>query len=235
MSKTDTEASPAAVDAAPPRRRSPPAEDERFHEVGPPRVLAGRATTEPVDPEPVSTAEPVFLSETVKRMGRRRTRILAVLSLLVAIGATLTIVDGFVAPEPAAPIEQATDEAWSAVTALSDGLRALEPDGALQPLRDEARTAREEVQAAGARIKTLELPISQTPLRIRVIRTLRADDAWIDAVGSTLANPRSSRRADLARLAEAAAVATALIADDVKGAGASVGGTGRLLSATKRG
>ena len=179
--------------------------------------------------------EPAFLSQTVRRMGRRRTRVLALLSLLLAIGGTIAIVQASLAPEPATPIEQATGDAWSAVTALSDGLRDLGPGGDLEALRDEARAARKEVQAARRRMEVIELPVSKTPLRARIIRALRADDAWADAVGSTLATPQGPLRRKLARLAKRAAVATALIADDVKGAKDSVGGTGRLLAATRRG
>lgn len=179
--------------------------------------------------------EPVFLSQTVRRMGRRRTRVLALLSLLLAIGGTIAIVQAFLAPEPATPIEQATGDAWKAVAALSDGLRGLDPDGDLASLQGEARAARKEVQAARARMETLKLPVSKTPLRRRIISALRADDAWADAVGSTLAKPQGPLRGKLARLAKQAAVATALIADDVDGARDSVGGTGRLLAATRRG
>ncbi len=237
MSKTDTDAFPAAPDA-PVRRRPAPADDERA--LGDEVISSVPAVSAPPEEaglhgEPVVDADPVFMSETVRRMERRHTRILAVLSLLVAVGATAVIVGASVAPEPATPIDQATGSAWSSVAALSDGLRDLGPDAALEPLRGKARAAREEVQAAGARMKTLALPVSQTPLRTRVVRTLRADDAWIDAVGSTLATPRSRRRGDLAVLAKRAAVATSLIAGDVEGARDSVGGTGRLLSATRRG
>lgn len=179
--------------------------------------------------------EPIFLSQTVTRMGRRHTRILALVSLLLAAAATVAILSALLAPEPVAPIDQATGRAWSAVTALSDGLRDLGREADLEPLRDKARAARTETRAAGTRMEALKLPVAQTPLRRRVIRALRADDAWTRAVGATLANPRSRRRADLASLAKEAAVATMLIADDVAGAGGSVGGTGRLLSATRRG
>ncbi len=228
MTKTDTDAPPAGTRRRPsPETPAPPADE------GEPLVPdAGPGEEAPVSSE---DAPPVFLSQTVHRMGRRRTRVLAVLSLFLAFGATAVIVNGFLGPEPPTPIEEATGGAWSALTELSDGLRALRPDADLSPLRAKARNARKEVQAAGARVKTLELPISETPLRGRVIRALRADDAWIDAVGSTLANPRSSRRGDLSRLAKRAAVATSLVGGDVDGAQGSVGGTGRLLSATRRG
>lgn len=186
-------------------------------------------------PEPEEETEPVFLSQTVRRMNRRRTRVLAVLSLLAAIVALVVIVDAVVQPGAPSTIEQATGEAWKATGALSDGLRELEPGDDLQPLRGRARAARTAVQRAGKRIKRATLPIGQTPVRSRVIRALRADDGWLDAVGSTLANPRSARRGDLARLAERAAIATSLIEDDVDGAKGSVGGTGRLLAATKPG
>lgn len=236
MSKTDSDASRAAPDTAP-RRRSPLAEDERLPEARADEAHVAKpegAVTRPVVAEEDGEPDLVVMSETVRRMGRRRTRVLAVLSLLVAIVVTASIVEAFM-QSGSAPLEQATSDAWSSVTALSEGLRALGSDGELEPLRDEARTARQEVQAAGRRVKALELPVADTPLRSRVIRALRADDAWIDAVGSTLANPRSDRRGDLSRLAERAAVATSLVAEDVAGAESSVGGTGRLLSATRSG
>lgn len=191
-------------------------------------AATGSAASAPEPPEPEA------LSQTIRRMNRRRTRVLAVLSLLVAVGATAMVVRAFVRPEASTPIQRATDGAWAATGTLSDGLRGLKPGDRVSRLQGDARAARKAVQVAGRRVKALQLPIGDTPLRVRVIHALREDDAWISAVGSTLANPRSVRRGDLARLAQRAAIATALVTDDLPEAEGSVGGTGRLLSATKR-
>ena len=124
-------------------------------------------------------------------------------------------------------------DAWEATGALSDALRGLRPGATRNPARVLAQRAAGAVEDAGRRVEALELPISDTPLRARVLATLRADAAWIDAVGSTLANPRSPRRAGLSSLAKRAATGAVLVAVDVEGAEGTVGGTGRLLSATR--
>ena len=67
-----------------------------------------------------------------------------------------------------------------------------------------------------------------------MLATLRADRRWIAAVRATLAEPRSPQRATLAGLAERAAVSTALVAETLGDAKGTVGGTGRLLAATRR-
>lgn len=180
------------------------------------------------------TLDPVVLTQAVRWTNRRRTRAAALLALLAGPAIVVAVVAVAMRPGGPTRIDQTTAGAWTATAALSDGLRRLEPGDPLSPLRDEARAARAAVQEAGKAIKALDLDGAQASVQRRTIRTLRADDAWIDAVGSTLANPRSARRADLSRLARNAAERTAAIADDVRGAEGSVGGTGRLLSATKR-
>ncbi len=178
---------------------------------------------------------PVELTQAVRWTNRRRTRVAALVALLGASAATTGLVLGSTRLAGPTAIEQTTAEAWQATGALSDGLRALEPGDAISPLRGEARAARAAVQKAGKATKALEVGGAQASVQRRTVRALRADDAWIDAVGSTLANPRSDRRADLSRLARTAAERTEAIAADVDGAKGTVGGTGRLLSATKPG
>lgn len=180
----------------------------------------------------VLARRPVVLSQAVRWTNRRRTRAAAVLALLLASAVVIAVVLG-ATRESQTALERTTAEAWSATRALSDGLRALEPGDRISPLREEARAARAAVREAGVAVKGLDLGGAQASVQRRTIRALRADDAWIDAVGSTLANPRSERRADLSRLARNAAVRTARIVDDVRGARDTVGGTGRLLSATR--
>lgn len=173
------------------------------------------------------------LSRAARRSGRRRARVLAVGSLAVAIVAIAVLLWTARQPSARSPIAAATAQTWEATGALSDALRVLRPDGSRNPARALVKPAAERVDEAGRRVGALDLPVAATPLRGRVLRTLRADAKWIDAVGSTLANPRSPRRADLSSLASRAANATALIENEVEGARDSVGGTGRLLSATK--
>jgi len=160
------------------------------------------------------------------------TRVLSVVSVGAALAATSAVLVTAAQPSAAGPIEKVTADAWEATGALSDALRALRPGATRDPARVLAQRAAGAVEDAGRRVEALELPISDTPLRARVLATLRADAAWIDAVGSTLANPRSPRRAGLSSLAKRAATGAVLVAVDVEGAEGTVGGTGRLLSAT---
>ncbi len=179
---------------------------------------------------------PEVLSLSVRRSGRLSTRLLALLSILVAGAAVAYFVTSaleIATPKP--PMESASETAWEATSALSDGLRSLRPGGSRGDVRPLASTAAESVKNATERVEGLALPTAETPVRARVLAALRADAEWIDAVGSTLANPRSPRRADLSRLAKTAAEAVSLIAADIDGPKGSVGGTGRLLSATKAG
>jgi hypothetical protein len=187
-------------------------------------------------PEPPSepTAAPA-LSRTLRRAGRKPARVLAVVSLAVAFGTTGLVVATAFQPESATPLQNATQDAFGATEELSDALRALRPGGSRNAARPLAGAAARAVEAAQRRVEALELPTSMTPLRSRVLETLRSDAAWVDAVGSTLANPRSPRRGDLAALAKKAATGMALIAGDLPAAEDVVGGTGRLLSATKPG
>lgn len=173
------------------------------------------------------------LSRAAWRSGQRRARVLAVGSLAVALGTTAALFGTAAQPQSRSPVAQATAPAWEATGALSDALRVLRPGASRNPARALVKPAAERVDEARRRVGALDLPVSATPLGGRVLRTLRADARWIDAVGSTLANPRSPRRADLSALASRAANATALIENEVEEARDSVGGTGRLLSATR--
>lgn len=186
--------------------------------------------TEPEAPQRALALEPASsTSRAARPSGRRMTRVLSVLSVGAALAATSAVLVTAAQPSAAGPIEKVTADAWEATGALSDALR----HGATRdPARVLAQRAAGAVEDAGRRVEALELPISDTPLRARVLATLRADAAWIDAVGSTLADPRSPRRAGLSSLAKRAATGAVLVAVDVEGAEGTVGGTGRLLSAT---
>ena len=183
-------------------------------------------------PEPAPAPEPE-ISRAAGRSGRLKTRVLSVLSVSVALAATGAVLVTAARPSAAGPIENVTADAWEATGALSDALRVLRPGASRNPARVLAKRAAGAVDDAGRRVEALELPIADTPLRSRVLSTLRADAAWLDAVGSTLANPRSPRRANLSGLAKRAATGAALVAVDVEGAEGTVSGTGRLLSATR--
>ncbi len=174
-----------------------------------------------------------YITHAVRRSGRLGTRVLAVLSLIVALGVTGYVVASALEPSAPAPLVAETAGAWEATSALSDSLRELRPGASRRAARALAKRAAEEVGPAGTRVLALNLPTSATPLRSRVRAALRADLSWIKAVDATLADPRSPSRADLARLAKRAAQGVSLIAGDVPAAKRSVGGTGRLLSATK--
>lgn len=178
--------------------------------------------------------EPVALSQAVRWMNRRRTRAAALLALVLAAAILAGVVLRATGPRGPSEVERATEQAWAAAGALSDGLRKLEPGDRLKPLRPKARAARAAVQEAGKATKALDLGGAQASVQRRTVRALRADDAWIAAVSSTLANRRSRRRGDLSRLAGNAMQRTAAIAEDVPAARGTVGGTGRLLTATKR-
>ncbi len=219
--------SPRRAPAPPAPEGSQSAEPRERHN-GPPLGVS------PSSRRAVLDRDPVVLSQAVRWTNRRRTRAAALLALLVGPAIVVGLVLLTMRPGGPTAVERATETAWTATRALSDGLRALEPGDPLTPLRDEARAARAAVQKSGKATKALELGGAQASVQRRTIRALRANDAWIDAIGSTLANPRSARRADLSRLARNAAEQTDMVAVDVPGAAGSVGGTGRLLSATKR-
>lgn len=190
------------------------------------------STTEQEAP-PRALAPAPAVSRGARRSGLRRTRLLSVVSVGLAFAATSTVFVTAARPSAAAPIEKATADAWEATRALSDALRGLRLGATRTPVRALATRTAGAIDDAGRRVEALELRVSDTPLRVRVLATLRADAEWVDAVGSTLANPHSPRRADLARLAKRAATGAVLVAVDVEGAAGTVGGTGRLLSATR--
>lgn len=176
---------------------------------------------------------PVVLSQAVRWTNRRRTRAAALLALLGGPAVVAAVVVK-TSPGGSRQVQQATAKAWTATGALSESLRALERGDPLKALRPEARAARTAVQEAGKATKALDLGGAQASVQRRTVRALRADDAWIAAVSATLANRRSSRRDDLSRLGRTATERTAAIADDVPGARDTVGGTGKLLSASRR-
>ena len=186
----------------------------------------------PADDAPADQEPTPYLSQTLRRAGRTGTRILALVSLLAAGAAIVYVVLTASEPAPQPPLQRATAPAWAATAALSDALRGLRPGAPRGPARTLARRAARDVRSSARSVEALALPPSTTPVRGPVLDALRADTAWIDAVGSTLANPRSPRRAQLSRLARRAAMRTAVIATEFEDAADSVGGTSRLLAAT---
>lgn len=186
-------------------------------------------------PGPEGAPAPVApLSNTVRRSGRLGTRLLALLSLIAGLAATALVVTTLAKPGAPEPLAAATAQAWTATGALSDALRALRPGARRAPARALASAAAPVVTDAAREVRTLDLPTSDTPRRARVLTALSADRAWIAAVRATLKDPASPRRSDLTRLSEAAATATSLIAKDVEGAAHTIGGTSRLMTATKQ-
>lgn len=210
----------------PPRRTRTAGSEEEWPD-GQPRGLTPGSRRELLD------RDPMVLSQAVRWTNRRRTRAAALLALIGGPAIVTGVVLAAMGPSSPSRVEQSSAPAWSATGALSDELRTLEPGDPLRPLRGEARAARAGVQEAGKAVKALELDGAQASVQRRTIRALRANDAWIGAITSTLGNRRSRRRADLSRLARTAAERTAAIAEDVPAARGTVGGTGRLLSATK--
>lgn len=190
----------------------------------------------PTDPDEAPAPEPPpMLSRAMRRSERRAgARILAILSLAAAIAAVVLVVRTALEPDAPEPLGVATAPAWRAMSQLSDALRELRPGARRGRARALVKPAAEAVDAAEQRVEALDLETAETPARSRVLSTLRADAAWIEAVGATLANSRSRRRGMLARLAETAASRTAVVAETIEEAEGSVGGTGRLLAATRR-
>lgn len=189
----------------------------------------------PTPPAGAPPEPPAVRTLAVRRSGRLGTRLLAILALLGALAATAYVVKTALKPTVTPPLRSATADAWKATGSLSDALRALRRGSSRSAARALATPAATAVKAAAPRVETLDLTTAQTPSRSRVLAALRADRAWIAAVGATLADPRSSRRAALSGLARKAAEATALASRDVAAAKGTVGGTGRLLAATAPG
>lgn len=195
-------------------------------------------TTQPIsDPAAVRSADgeeaPAPLSRAVRRGGRRSTRALAVLSLLAAVGAAGYV---FATQSHAAretPLADATAGAWRASGALSDTLRALRPGDSLAPARARALATVRATASAERAVGALTTGAAQVPLRDGTRTALRADRRWASAVAAVLAAPHGPSRAGLPNLAGEAAQAVSLVAHDVPAAAHTVGGSGKLLAATR--
>lgn len=166
-----------------------------------------------------------------------RGRIAAVGGLLVCLLATLVILaegrGGSV--DAAAPgIQEAVRPAWKATGELSVALAALRRGESRVTAIRAARSASVAVKAARTDLGELDVPASQGDVWSVVEDALRSQAAWISAVGSTLLNPASPRRDDLAVLAKRAMQRSAAAERFDVAEGPAVRGTGRLLSATSR-
>lgn len=188
-------------------------------------------------PEIDSPAETVLPS--VVRRGRSaawRQRAAAIACLLGCVIAVLAILaegrsGDVVAAAPG--IKDAARPAWGATSELSDALHALKPGSSRGPSIRAARKAAEAVKGARGELAKVDVDTSQGEVMAVVESALRAQGAWIDAVGSTLANPRSPRRKALAELASAAAARSRAAEHFDVADGPAVRGTGHLLSTTK--
>jgi hypothetical protein len=179
---------------------------------------------------------PVLGSRRSPRVWLRR--IPAIVCLLGCIAATLVILaegrNGSV--DAAAPgLQEAARPAWKATGALSAELNGLKRGTSRGPARHAAHEAVKALKTARTELPKVVVPTSQGDVFAVTEVALRAQAAWVDAVGSTLANPRSPRRADLARLAATAMRRSAAAERFGVADGPAVAGTGHLLSATKPG
>lgn len=185
---------------------------------------------------PEAAREPApYMSQTLRRSGRRGTRLLALLSLIAALAATGYVLATATEPPPPVPVEVATRDAWTSLRALSDGLSELKPGASRAGTQKLARSASTAVKRAAARVKAFDATQVAPPLQLTVSKGLAASAKWVDAVGSTLANPRSPRRAELGQLAGRAALGVSLVAMDIEDARDCIRGTGGLLRATRPG
>lgn len=164
-------------------------------------------------------------------------RLVALACLLVPLVATLVILaegrSGSV--DAAAPgIQEAVRPAWSATGELSAALTALKKGESRATAIRAARKADDAVKASRKKLAALDVPASQGDVFALVQSALRSQSAWVSAVGSTLLNPASPRREDLAELAKSAMRRSAAAERFDVAEGPAVRGTGKLLSATKR-
>lgn len=164
-------------------------------------------------------------------------RIAALSCLLIPLIATLVILaegrGGSV--DAAAPgIQEAARPAWAATGALSNALAALKKGESRAAAIRAARAANDAVAASRKQLGTIDVPTNQGDVYTVVDAALRSQAAWVSAVGSTLLNPGSPRREDLAELAKSAMQRSAAAERFDVAEGPAVRGTGKLLSATKR-
>jgi hypothetical protein len=177
---------------------------------------------------------PAPLSRAIRRGGRRSTRFFAVLSLLVALGAAgYVLTTQLGSSRPASPLAVATAPAWRAAGALSEALRGVRRGTPRAPVGRLAAAAYRAAARADRAVRALPAAATDVPLRDGTRTALRADQRWAAAVAAVAARPHGPRRAGLGKLAGEAAQATSLVAHDLPAAADTVGGTGKLLAATR--
>lgn len=162
-------------------------------------------------------------------------RVLALGTLVVCVGATLAILaEGRSSSSGAASkgLKEAVRPAWEATGQLSETLNALKRGQTRAAAIRAARAADDAVAASRKELRGLTVPTSEGDVYAVVDGALRAQAAWVSAVGSTLLNPASPRRADLSRLAKTAMARSAAAERFGVADGPAVRGTGKLLSAT---
>ena len=166
-------------------------------------------------------------------------RVPALAALIVPLIATLVVLAegrGGSVGAAAPGLREAVRPAWNATTELGVELDKLKPGVSRGPSIRAARKAAKAIEEAQEKLPKIDVPTSQGDTYAVAQVMLRTQANWVDAVGSTLANPRSERRAALARLAasairRAAAAQRFGLADE---GDTPIKGTGHLLSATKR-
>jgi len=193
-------------------------------------------TSQPTDrtdgPEPDAVFAP--LSRAVRCGGRRRTRALALLSLLVAVGAAVYVLTTQLpTARSQPPLAVATAGAWQATGALSDALRALRPGLPRGPARRLALAAVRATARANRAVSALPATASDVPLYDGTRTALRACRRWAAATAAVLAVPHGPRRATLAALSGDAEQSVSLVARNLPASAGTVGGTSRLLAATR--
>lgn len=175
------------------------------------------------------------LRPAVTRPARRgRSRAGAALALLGAAALIALTVQGALPAqgEDPRPVRVAAAPAWTATAGLSSALDALEPGAGRATARQHAREAVAALRLARSRVIAAPGDVAAPEARPTQLAALWATERWADAVGSTLADPGSPRRAGLPRLAKAAMAAHATAERSGLAPARAVGGTGHLLAAT---
>lgn len=127
---------------------------------------------------------------------RMRQRVAAVSALAVSFGAVVVVGAGAVGGESGGAVEAAVRPVGAADVRLAGRLDALRPGASPRPAQEAAR----EALAAGRQ----GLAVLGTPKDRRsrqAAAALRSHQRLVDAIGSTLANPRSVLRDRLAAMA----------------------------------
>jgi hypothetical protein len=176
----------------------------------------------------IAAGEPIPVSKTARRGDRSRT--FNRVAVLVALAALAVAVAALVeASDPVTPLSPSDADFMSAqlvavdrrVRGSLEHLRELGP----APAIDHARNA-----VATTRSLVIELRNSHGDVADRLRRALTLEGAWLDAIGSTLANPRSPLQAQLAARDDALRPALAAL----PGRGAPHANTAPLLVSYSR-